>query len=65
MYVGRHTWTFFWNGMVVMKFIFEGLIIWRKAIDLAKDINAVSGKFPQKSSTYLPPESNELRIPKY
>ncbi len=31
-----------------MKFKFENLLIWQKAMDLAESINILSGKFPKK-----------------
>ena len=31
-----------------MKFKFEGLIIWQKAMELGEDINKLSNKFPKK-----------------
>lgn len=31
-----------------MKFKFEKLLIWQKAMDLAEEINVLSSKFPKK-----------------
>jgi four helix bundle protein len=44
--------------MTTMKFKFENLIIWQKAMDLGENIDKLSGKFPKKEMYNL---SSQIR----